>query len=70
MKMAVRSRIESRRAADFEFHSGDAQNIAKENALRPIVLARIDEDRQEHEESADDEEVNAAEQPERERADW
>ena len=40
-------RIESRRALHFEFHAGKPQNIAKENALRPVVLARIDEHPQE-----------------------
>ena len=43
MKMLVRVAIESGSAADFEARAGEAQDVAEEYALGPIVLARIDD---------------------------
>jgi hypothetical protein len=40
--------IEARRAAHLEFHPGDAQHVAEERALRPVVAPRIDKNSQQH----------------------
>jgi hypothetical protein len=38
---------------DFKSHSDETQNIAEENALRQVILSRIDENREKKEECAD-----------------
>src|SRR5580704_845325 len=56
-------RIEARRALHFELHSGNSQNIAEENALRPIVLARIKKNREKNQKSADHKKMQPAHHP-------
>ena len=37
--------VKTGRAVHFEARAGEAQNVAEEKALRPVVFARIDENR-------------------------
>src|SRR6202040_3772116 len=60
--------IEARCADNFKFGAGQAKNIAEENALRPVVLARIDEDAKKNQKRADDRKVNSADRPQKRRS--
>src|SRR5579875_249920 len=58
-------RIESRRASHLEFHARQTQNVAKKNALRPVVFPRIKNRAKPDQQRAYDEKMCAAEGPQR-----
>jgi len=62
--------VETRCAADFEARSSQAQDIAEEKALGPIVLARINDGAECDENYADDGEMDAADCPKDRGADF
>jgi len=55
--------IEAGRAMNLEPHADQAQNIAEEKALRPIIFSRIDECREENQKDAYHREVNSTDGP-------
>ncbi len=57
------SGVETRSAADFEARAGEAQNVAEEDALGPIVSSGIDDCPDCDENSADYSEMNPTERP-------
>ena len=63
MKMLVRLGSKPGRAPYLEFDAGETQDIAKEDALRPVVFARIDEDAESNQKRADHGEMDSADGP-------
>src|SRR5437870_1795914 len=55
--------IKAGRVFDFKTHACHAQNVAEEPALRFIVFARINEDREQHQKAANRKEVKNARDP-------
>src|ERR1700732_481517 len=60
--------IEAGCAMDFEFHSEQAQNISKENTLRPIIFSWVDEYCEKSQKNAYHSEMKSADSPQKERS--
>src|SRR4029077_16346767 len=61
-------RIKAGRTLHFKFHASQTENIAEKEALRPVVLSRVNENREKSEESADHCKMKSADSPENHRA--